>query len=235
MLHKEKGFTLLELLIVIAIIAVLSVILVLVLNPAESLAKARDSQRISDLSTLKTALGIYMTTIGSPQLDGTSGAVNDQCDGGTAANERIWLSVADTASGGESVTDTTPPSGWSSGGSAWEQISSATTLTLVDGTGWLPVNFAAIVGGSPISNLPLDPANDVSVGASTAAAVTNDALMYRYVCTASPLSFEINAGLESIEFGSGGDNDRVTNDGGNNANLFEVGTNLTLLPGTNDF
>ena len=47
-----KGFTLLELLIVIAIIAVLSVILVLVLNPAETLKKSRDTQRMSDLSTL---------------------------------------------------------------------------------------------------------------------------------------------------------------------------------------
>ena len=50
--HKrDKGFTLLELLIVIGILGVLSVALVFVLNPAESLKKARDSQRMSDLTT----------------------------------------------------------------------------------------------------------------------------------------------------------------------------------------
>ena len=43
--HSRKGFTLLELLIVIAIIAILSVVLVIVLNPAETLRKSRDAQR----------------------------------------------------------------------------------------------------------------------------------------------------------------------------------------------
>ena len=67
--NSTKGFTLLELLIVIAIIAILSVVLIVALNPAETLRKTRDSQRISDLSSLKTALGIYVTTITNPLLD----------------------------------------------------------------------------------------------------------------------------------------------------------------------
>ena len=61
MKSKNSGFTLLELLIVIAIIAVLSVALVIVLNPAEALRKSRDAQRISDLTTLKKAIGLYLT------------------------------------------------------------------------------------------------------------------------------------------------------------------------------
>jgi len=47
-MKTKKGFTLLELLIVIGILAILSTTVVLVINPAELLKKARDSQRISE-------------------------------------------------------------------------------------------------------------------------------------------------------------------------------------------
>ena len=62
------GFTLLELLIVIGILAILSTTIVLVINPAELLRKARDSQRISDLNTLKTAIAYYVTEASSPNI-----------------------------------------------------------------------------------------------------------------------------------------------------------------------
>jgi prepilin-type N-terminal cleavage/methylation domain-containing protein len=237
--REQKGFTLLELLIVIGIIAILSVVLIFVLNPAETLQKSRDTQRISDLATLKTALGLYMTARTTPQLDGTSGTVNDKCDGGTAANEELWVSVNTTAGGGEDITDATPPSGWVQAAARWEQNTSATTQSLADGTGWIPVNLSSITGGSPISSIPVDPVNDLSIttgaDASTAAAVTNGALMYRYACKKSPLSFEVAARLESTSYGVGGDDDRAAKDGGNNIRLYEVGTDLTILPSTNDY
>src|SRR3989344_5819311 len=55
-----KGFTLVELLIVIGILAVLSAIVVFILNPAQLLAQARDSQRISDLNNLRASLSFYI-------------------------------------------------------------------------------------------------------------------------------------------------------------------------------
>ncbi len=58
----RKGFTLIELLIVIGILAVLAVAVVLVLNPAQLLAQARDSQRISDLGSVKSAIGLWLAT-----------------------------------------------------------------------------------------------------------------------------------------------------------------------------
>ena len=64
--NRSSGFTLLELLIVISIIAILSIALVFMLNPAETLKKARDAQRISDLKTVKTALGIMLTASSTP-------------------------------------------------------------------------------------------------------------------------------------------------------------------------
>lgn len=217
----KKGFTLLELLIVIAVIAVLSAILIFILDPTETLAKARDAQRISDMGSLKTAIGIYLTTVPARQLDNTVG--NTLCVGGTGTDS-LWLS---TLTG--TVTDITL--GVFTGAGVVQR--SAAASTMIDGTGWVPVNLGSIAGGSPISSLPLDPSNTPVNGGSTAAAVTNDALMYRYACNTSPLAFEINAKLESTAFTS--DDDRGAKDGGNNTELLEVGTNTTILAATNDF
>ncbi|KKQ23022.1 MAG: hypothetical protein US36_C0006G0022 [Candidatus Wolfebacteria bacterium GW2011_GWC1_37_10] len=59
---KKKGFTLLELLIVIGILAILATTVTLVLNPAELLKQARDSQRLGDLRSVHAALGMYAAT-----------------------------------------------------------------------------------------------------------------------------------------------------------------------------
>ena len=61
--RKQKGFTLIELLVVIAIIAILAVVVVLTLNPAELLRQARDSNRVSDFATMKSALSLYATDV----------------------------------------------------------------------------------------------------------------------------------------------------------------------------
>ena len=58
----KKGFTLIELLIVIAILAILTAAVVVVLNPAQLLAQARDSQRFSDLSSVQSAINFYLST-----------------------------------------------------------------------------------------------------------------------------------------------------------------------------
>src|SRR5271156_6624921 len=69
---NKKGFTLIELLVVIAIIAILSVVVILTLNPAELLRQSRDSDRISDLCTLRTALALYLTATYVPNLASSS-------------------------------------------------------------------------------------------------------------------------------------------------------------------
>lgn len=162
--RRAAGFTLLELLIVISIIAILSVALVLVLNPAETLRKSRDAQRISDLNTMKTALGLYLTSTSTPDL-------------GVCAGTK----------------------------------SSTTTLVYTtDGLGWIDVNLNALTGGSPVSNLPVDPVNDT-------------AHAYLYKCDDVAKTFEISAVLESTEYSP-----KMNVDGGNEATRYEVGTSLTL-------
>jgi len=58
----KKGFTLVELLIVIAIIGVLAVVVLVAINPVEQLAKTRDSGRISSVTQLGHALQAYYTS-----------------------------------------------------------------------------------------------------------------------------------------------------------------------------
>jgi len=221
----KKGFTLLELLIVIGIIAILSVILVIVLNPAETLRKARDSQRMSDLNALKTALGIYITSTSTPYLTGTDniGCKTGSGGGSYSSGDKIYYSLANTSA----ITDMSIDGG--AGGVPLATQAGSTNLTLTDGTGWLPVNFDSLTSGSPISNLPLDPINTI---ADLNAVVSTD-LIYRYACNATSLTFEINAQLESDAYTI--TDDRRKKDGGNNPNYYEAGTNLKILGTGTDF
>lgn len=61
-MQSKKGFTLIELLVVIAILAILATVVVVVLNPAQMLAEARDSQRLSDMASIRSAINLYLTT-----------------------------------------------------------------------------------------------------------------------------------------------------------------------------
>jgi len=127
----KKGFTLLELLIVIGILAVLSTTMVLVINPAEMLRRARDSQRISDLNTIKSALAFYLTEAASPSLDGGSSTV-------MFVYKPATLTITGTTCGGKTSRNDS-------------------TSQVVNGSGWIPVNLASLTGGSPISGYPVDP------------------------------------------------------------------------------
>ena len=220
---RNQGFTLLELLIVIAIIAILSVVLVLVLDPAETLKKSRDAQRMSDLATIKVALGLYTTSTSSPIFAGTSNAA---CKGATwtTTTDKIYYSLPKESL----ITDVSLDGVVSFSANFGATQASSTSIGLTDGTGWLPVNLSSLVGGSPISNFPIDPSNTVTDLGNVAAAD----LVYRYGCSDTG-RYEINARLESNAF-TVADN-RMTKDGGNNSNLYEVGTDLTIFGTTSDF
>jgi len=238
---SKKGFTLLELLIVIAIIAILSVVIIFVLNPAETLKKSRDSQRIADLNTLKTALGIYLTTVAAPDLDAAIAA----CFGigppvvTTAKISYSKAQAADPACPVNVVEGTDVTAGGAFDDADMCRATLAANNSLVDGTGWAPVALTSIVGGSPISNLPLDPVNSVS-GVGGIAPVSTD-LVYRYACQGTATApapanvFEVDAVLESAAFGPGGTDDKSASDGGDNAVYYEVGTSLRLIGGGVNF
>src|SRR6185436_5459478 len=52
-----RGFTLIEILVVIGIIAVLAAVVIIAINPARQFAQARNSQRQSNVNTILNAIG----------------------------------------------------------------------------------------------------------------------------------------------------------------------------------
>lgn len=56
---NRKGFTLIEVLLVVAIIAILAGIVILAVNPAKQLADTRNAQRRSDVNTIMNAIYQY--------------------------------------------------------------------------------------------------------------------------------------------------------------------------------
>lgn len=131
---QTKGFTLLELVIVIGILAVLGAVSVLVLNPAQLFAQARDTTRIEDMSVLRNALALYVSTVSSPTMGVTANCY--------ASVTGVALNCGGRHSGATAAYPATPRA--------------------VDGTGWLPVNFTSVPGGPALSVLPLDPTNSTT-------------------------------------------------------------------------
>ena len=86
-LPLQKGFTLIEVLIVVAVIAILGAIAVMTLNPAQAAKRARDAQRRKDVSTYQAILEQYLEdnrstfTTGMTATTITAGATN-ACAGG---------------------------------------------------------------------------------------------------------------------------------------------------------
>ena len=134
----KKGFTLIELLVVIAILALLMSVIIITINPAELLRKARDTKRIADLSAFRTALNMYVAE-GSTNLGANCGA----------PATRWYLSLTGTGAKCGGLHDNT----WC-----------VSTPRLTTSSGWVPVNFGAISTGSPLSALPIDPTNSSSTG-----------------------------------------------------------------------
>lgn len=204
--YKDKAFTLIELLIVIAIIAILSIVVVLTLSPAEMLRQSRDQNRLSDMDTLTHALSLYQTDQAILSNGGSFGTINT-----------VYVSLPDpqatTTAGSTCASLNLPilPSG------STYHCAGPNYYRTVNGQGWIPVNFSSVSTGSPLGQLPIDPTN-----------TSSSRLYYTYVTNGS--QYEVTAVMESAKYELGGTNDQIANDGGTLASVYEKGSKLGLEP-----
>ena len=198
---RKRGFTLIELLVVIAIIAVLAVVVILTLNPAELLRQSRDSSRLSDTATLKSAISVYLVDVTSPNIASSSAGYADAY-----------------------FSQVNPPNVSATSGIA--TIATANVTGSVsrknDSTGWIPVNFKAISAGSPIGSLPVDPTNSTT----SVASYGGGPLIYGYVATSTGFTFKLTAHMESNKYAGGSADVEV--DGGISTSTYETGSNPNL-------
>ncbi len=183
MKNSKRAFTLIELLVVIAIIAVLSVVVILSLNPAELLRQSRDSNRISDFATIKSAISLYLIDASAPNLASSSASYGG-CYVSTIAGNGTTSARCGVFTNTYATSDVS---------------ATAATYRKTDSTGWIPVNFSALSYGSPFGALPVDPVNTSSS-------------YYAYAATSTGgYYFELDTFLESKKYApdltnDGGDN-----------------------------
>lgn len=58
--QSQKGFTLIEILVVIGMIAILATVVLIAINPARQFAQGRNSQRTSNVNAILNAIGQYV-------------------------------------------------------------------------------------------------------------------------------------------------------------------------------
>lgn len=100
---KKKGFTLIEILLVIGMIAILATIVIVAVNPARQFAQSRNTQRVSNVNTILNAVHQYAVdnTGTLPASIPTSAtcattATNEICKTGGTCTSLVDLSVLTT-------------------------------------------------------------------------------------------------------------------------------------------
>ena len=78
-LKKERGFTLIEVLLVIGIIAILAAIVIIAINPARQLAQARNTRRWSNVNTILNSVHQYAVDNRGNLPAGIATATTEMC------------------------------------------------------------------------------------------------------------------------------------------------------------
>jgi len=124
---KQAGFTLLEVLLVVAIIAILAGIVIIAINPGKNLADTRNSQRQSDVTTILNGVYQYALDNNGNLPTGITTTVTEVCKTGGTCAGLVDLTVL-TASGKYLVAlpiDPTCPTGCDANGVGYNIVKDA--------------------------------------------------------------------------------------------------------------
>ena len=175
----------------------------------EHFAKTRDLQRIQDLILLNNALNFYFQNATSVDPDGP----NLENRGVDETMPTIFVSVPTEKDKFFESCFYYP-----TGKTYYIHQVSKNNFQRIDSFGWIPINFQE-VSYPGLGSLPVDPVNSLNSG-----------LYYLYAFQRVPPQYEISAGFESPEYQKGGSQDKVSTDGGDDENRWELGTNLNIVP-----
>ncbi len=228
----RRGFTLIELVIVIGLIALLAATIVLVLDPAAIFREGRDIRRIADLGKMNAAVGLAFATSGSKPPVGV-------CVPASPASPPSGPTPSGDPQGspplppGASPPPFNPPPpiypAWCYQHAPYPEsrcedryavpVSATSTASRkIDGTGWVPIDMTEAIGGTLLSAWPVDPGED-------------GVHFYSFICrttSASEIVWEFSGHMESVRYASSGESDVESTDGGNRPGLFETGTDVGL-------
>ncbi len=210
-MSRNKGFTLIELIIVIALIAILATTVILVINPVKIFQEARDSQRIADLGQMNSALSLYASTASTSSLGTTNSCYVYVGSGVNSAAVTTALNTGGTCQLRYTAVVNT--------------LVTSSAQTASSTTSWVPVNLSLVSGGQPLSAWPVDPKAGTSGSFTTA---TSTAFYYSYTPNNANSTWELNAHMESTRYQNGGGDDVETTDGGDKPFLLEIGTAVNL-------
>ncbi|GBD34612.1 hypothetical protein HRbin35_00348 [bacterium HR35] len=135
---KPKGFTIIEILIVLFVISVLAVILFFAFNTTDIIKRTRDAKRLNDLQAINSAIQALLNQ--NPEIN-------------LGTDNLVYLSLPDSNPNCSSYPNLPPifsPFSY--------RCASTSTFRKTDGNGWLPLNFSSSLFS--FSSLPIDPLNN---------------------------------------------------------------------------
>ena len=163
--NKSHGFTLLEILLVVAIIAILAGIVIVAINPAKQLGDARNAQRRADVATILSAVYQYV-------IDN-----NGSYPGGLATSTATYVSASTTCALLASTHEICK-----------------STATVCTGYSDIGDDLAPISGGvSYVSSMPTDPVA-TSTGAGTGYYIAKLTNANNRILVCAPLAENQSAG-----------------------------------------